>query len=78
MRRSEFDIKDEAAFEVLMSECEYGTLSLVDKGEPYCVPVNFAWFEGAICFHGAREGRKAVAMQDGQKVAFSVVKPYSM
>lgn len=61
-----------------MSECDYGTLALCDKDGPFAMPVNFAWFEGAICFHGAKEGRKATAMQDGQKVAFSVVKPYSM
>lgn len=46
MRRSEFEVKDEAAIEALLAECEYGTLSLVDDGEPYGVPVNFVWFGG--------------------------------
>ena len=78
VRRSEFDIKDEAAFEVLMSECEYGTLSLIDEGEPYGVPVNFVWFDGCVCFHGAREGRKVSVMANNPKAAFSVVKPYSL
>ncbi len=78
MRRAEFEIKDEAAFEALLSECEYGTLSLVDEGEPYGVPVNFVWRDGAICFHGAREGRKAEVMAKNPKAAFSVVKPYSL
>lgn len=78
MRRADFEVKDEAVFETLMNECDYGTLALCDDEGVFAVPVNFVWFEGAICFHGAREGRKAVAMQDGQKVAFSVVKPYSI
>jgi nitroimidazol reductase NimA-like FMN-containing flavoprotein (pyridoxamine 5'-phosphate oxidase superfamily) len=78
MRRADFEIKDEAVFGTLMSECDYGTLALYDEAGPFAVPVNFAWYSGAICFHGAKEGRKAAAMQDGQKVAFSVVKPYSM
>ncbi len=78
MRRADFEVKDEAVFETLMNECDYGTLALCDDEGVFAVPVNFVWFEGAICFHGAKEGRKAVAMQDGQKVAFSVVKPYSM
>lgn len=78
MRRSEFEVKDEAAFEGLLSECEYGTLCLVDDGGPYGVAVNFVWYEGAICFHGACEGRKAETMAKNPKAAFSVVKPYSL
>ncbi len=78
MRRAEFEVKDEAAIEALLAECEYGTLSLVDDGEPYGVPVNFVWFGGCVCFHGSREGRKAEVMAKNPKAAFSVVKPYSL
>jgi len=78
MRRVEFEVKDKAALEGLMAECEYGTLSLIDGNEPYGVPVNFVWFDGCICFHGARNGRKAEAINKNQKAAFSVVKPYSL
>ena len=78
MRRSEFEVKDEAAIEALLAECEYGTLSLVDDGEPYGVPVNFVWFGGCICFHGSREGRKAEVIAKNPKAAFSAVKPYSL
>lgn len=78
MRRAEFEVKDEAAIETLLAECEYGTLSLIDDGEPYGIPVNFVRHGGAICFHGSREGRKAEAIAKNQKAAFSVVKPYSL
>jgi uncharacterized protein len=78
MRRAEFEVKDEAAFEGLLAECEYGTLSLIDGEEPYGVPVNFVWHGGAICFHGAREGRKAGAIAKNPKASFLVVKPYSL
>lgn len=78
MRRAEFELKDEAAFDGLLSECEYGTLSLIDGEEPYGVPVNFVWHGGAVCFHGAKEGRKAGAIARNPKASFSVVKPYSL
>lgn len=78
MRRAEFEIKDEAAFEALLSECEYGTLALIDGDLPYCVPVNFVWYDGAVCFHGAKTGRKAEAIAKNPKAAFSALKPYSL
>jgi len=78
MRRADFEVKDEAVFEAIMRESDHGTLALCDAEGVFAVPVNFAWFEGRICFHGAKEGRKARAMSDGQKVSFSVVKPYAM
>lgn len=78
MRRSEFEVQDNEAFDALLAECEYGTLSLIDNGEPYGVPVNFVWYDGAICFHGAKEGRKAEAICNNTKVSFSAVKPYSL
>lgn len=78
MRRAEFEVNDKTAFEGLLAECEYGTLSLAGDGEPYGAPVNFVWFDGCVCFHGAKEGRKAEMMAKNPKAAFSVVKPYSL
>lgn len=78
MRRTDFEVKDEAAFEALLAECEYGTLSLTSDGEPYGVPVNFVWHSGAVCFHGSKEGRKAEVIAQNPKASFSVVKPYSL
>ena len=78
MRRAEFEVKDKSALENLLAECEHGTLSLVDDGEPYGVPLNFVYFDGAVCFHGTREGRKAEAIAKSPKASFSVVKPYSL
>ncbi len=61
--------------EEVLSECEYGVLSLVDGGEPYGVAVNFVYFDGALYFHGAREGRKVEAMRENPKVSFLAVRP---
>lgn len=78
MRRAEFEVKDKSALENLLAECDYGTLSLVDGNEPYGVPLNFVYFDSAICFHGARGGRKAETIAKNPKASFSVVKPYSL
>jgi uncharacterized protein len=77
MRRSEFEVTDPQAIESVLSECEYGVLSLMSRGEPYGVAVNFAYREGAVYFHGSIEGRKVEAIGEGAKVAFLVVKPYA-
>lgn len=77
MRRSEFLVDDPQAIESVLSECEYGVLSLISSGEPYGVAVNFAYREGAVYFHGAIEGRKVEAIGESAKVAFLVVKPYA-
>ncbi|MDD5117839.1 MAG: pyridoxamine 5'-phosphate oxidase family protein [Sulfuricurvum sp.] len=77
MRRSEFEVTDPKAIESVLSECEYGVLSLVSRGEPYGVAVNFAYREGVVYFHGSIEGRKVEAIGDRAKVAFLVVKPYA-
>ncbi|MDD5052855.1 MAG: pyridoxamine 5'-phosphate oxidase family protein [Sulfuricurvum sp.] len=77
MRRSEFEVTDPQAIESVLSECEYGVLSLVSRGEPYGVALNFAYREGVVYFHGSIEGRKVEAIGDRAKVAFLVVKPYA-
>lgn len=77
MRRSEFEVTDPQAIESVLSECEYGVLSLMSRDEPYGVAINFAYREGEVYFHGSIEGRKVEAIRDRAKVAFLVVKPYA-
>lgn len=78
MRRSEFEINDKEAILTLLGECEYGTLSLSNNGEPYGVPLNFVWWEEGIAFHGAKEGKKIELVMQNSNASFSVVKPYSL
>lgn len=78
MRRDEYETRDKNTLEALLAECEYGTLGLIDDDEPYCVPVNFVWHGGGICFHGALNGRKADIFKKDIKSSFSAVKPYSL
>ncbi len=77
MRRSEFDIKNHEALLELLASCEYGTLCLSDEKTPYGVPLNFAWWEEGIVFHGAKEGKKVELITRNPKAYFSAVKPYA-
>ena len=77
MRRNEFNITNHEALLELLASCEYGTLSLVDEKTPYGVPINFAWWEEGIVFHGAKEGKKVELMARNPKAYFSAVKPYA-
>ena len=77
MRRSEFNIENHEAMLELLASCEYGTLCLSDEKTPYGVPLNFAWWEEGIVFHGAKEGKKVELITRNPKAYFSVVKPYA-
>ena len=52
----------------------WGVLSLIGDGDyPYGVPVNYAYCDGKIYFHGAMKGHKFDAMEKHDKVSFIVV-----
>ncbi len=72
-----FEITDKKTVEALLKEADYGTLALFD-GVPYSVPVNFVYFEGAICFHGSKKGRKASALAAHPRISMSIVEPFSV
>ena len=74
MRRKDRQMSDEAAV-ALLQHADYGVLSsLDDEGQPYGVPVNYA-FDGkdSIYFHGAKEGHKLDNLKIHPKVCFTVV-----
>jgi len=78
MRRNEFEITDKEIIHTLLSECEYGTLSLIDNNVPYGIPLNFVWWEEGIAFHGAKEGKKVELIAQNPNASLSIVKPYSL
>jgi nitroimidazol reductase NimA-like FMN-containing flavoprotein (pyridoxamine 5'-phosphate oxidase superfamily) len=77
MRRNEFNIADKTLIKELLNHCDYGTLSLIDQGVPYGVPLNFACFEEGIVFHGAKEGKKMELIAQNNAASFTTVKCYS-
>ncbi|MEE1196114.1 MAG: pyridoxamine 5'-phosphate oxidase family protein [Lachnospiraceae bacterium] len=44
-----------------------------DEDYPYAVPLNYAYADGKIYFHGAKEGYKIDAIKNSDKVSFCVI-----
>lgn len=73
IRRSERALNDEQAT-VILQKGEYGLLSTVSPdGQPYGVPVSFAYADHALYFHGAVEGHKLDNLASNPRVSFCVV-----
>lgn len=71
-RKSQVLEKD--VVEKILETETWGVLSLIGDGDyPYGVPVNYAYCDGKIYFHGAMTGHKFDAMEKHDKVSFTVV-----
>lgn len=49
---------DQGKIEQFLCVAETAYLGLADGNAPYVVPLNYAWLNGCMYFHGAQEGRK--------------------
>lgn len=62
MRRKDREVTDASTIKFILDECKFLHLGLVDNGQPYIVPMNYAYcFEGGklvFYVHSALEGRK--------------------
>jgi uncharacterized protein len=73
MRRKDRQTTEQEARQ-LLSCGEYGVLSTVGSdGQPYGVPLNYAYRELCIYFHCATTGHKLENLADNQRAAFCVV-----
>jgi len=73
VRRKNREIGMEHAIE-LLANCEYGVLSTVGKdGQPYGVPLSYAYKDNRIYFHCALNGHKIENMENNPQVSFCVV-----
>ena len=73
MRRFKQALSDEECIRLLKTE-KRGTLAVIgDGGYPYALPINFYYdqAENKIFFHCSREGHKADAMNNCDKVCFT-------
>jgi len=58
----------------ILKDNTHGVLALDgDAGYTYAVPVNFAYSDNKIYFHGASSGHKYDAMKNNNKISFCVV-----
>ena len=76
MRVSKKEIKDKTIIAELLLESPVGRLATIGKdGYPVIKPLNFAYREGKIYFHSAREGEKIEHITGDNRVCFEVDLP---
>lgn len=76
MRRGTKEIKDRAVIIELLNTCHVGRLGTIGKdGYPMVKPLNFAYSDGKIYFHTAREGEKIDDIKRDNRVCFEVDMP---
>ncbi|MCR5452541.1 MAG: pyridoxamine 5'-phosphate oxidase family protein [Lachnospiraceae bacterium] len=73
MRRFKQEMPKEVC-ERILREREAGVLAVLgDDGYPYTVPLNYAYVDGKILFHGAKDGHKVDALRACDKASFCVI-----
>lgn len=70
MRRKDKEITDRQVMENVLEKAEIIRVAMIDNGEPYLVAMNFAYADGALYMHSAREGRKIDALKANSRIAF--------
>ena len=73
MRNFKKEITDRAELEEVLAKAEVLFLALHDAPAPYVIPLNFAYADGALWFHGALEGTKLNLIRRDPRVGFSTV-----
>jgi len=74
MRRKKQLLSEAETIEILRS-CTAGVLALTgDNDYPYAVPLSYAYKDGKLFFHFAKEGHKIDGIEKNNKVSFCVIK----
>lgn len=73
MRRSDRQIEDKIEIDSIIRSSTICHLALSEGDQPYVVPLNFGYEEGALYFHCAKEGRKIDIIRRNPRVCFSFV-----
>jgi len=73
IRKTDRQIGTDEAINLLI-KCEYGVLSTIgNDGQPYGVPLNYAYKDNCIYFHCARVGHKIDNIENNPKVSFCAI-----
>ena len=74
MRRKKQLLSESETIEILQS-CTSGVLAVSGDNEyPYAVPLSYAYKDGKLFFHFAKEGHKVDGIAKNNKVSFCVIK----
>ena len=65
-------VESREEMELILGEETVGYLGLSMDGQPYVVPLNYAYVDGRILFHCAMTGKKLDYLKRNQQVCFAV------
>ena len=78
MRRKDREVTDICQIKTILDDCKTCHLAMVDEGQPYVVPLNYAYVIDdnvlTLFFHSAMEGRKIKILRDNSSVCFEMSK----
>lgn len=76
VRRKDRELTDPQKIQEIIAKCDCCRLGLVDDGEAYIVPLNFAFVpagdRGVFYFHSANEGHKIQLLRRQKTVSFEL------
>lgn len=72
MRRTDREITDIEEIESIIAAAQVCRLAMVDRNEPYVVPMNFGYRDHTLFFHSALKGRKLDLIRANNHVCFEV------
>jgi hypothetical protein len=73
MRKKKREIGNPAEVEAILEAGHVLHLAMCVDGEPYVVPLNYGYANGAIWLHGATEGKRIDMIRANGRVAFNVI-----
>ncbi|MFH2112294.1 MAG: pyridoxamine 5'-phosphate oxidase family protein [Candidatus Bathyarchaeota archaeon] len=72
MRRKDKEITERVVIEEILRENQVGRLGTAVDGQPYIVPMNYAYVQGRILMHTHRDGKKVRDIRVNPRVCFEV------
>jgi len=76
MRRKDREVTDIGQIKGVLDNCKTCHLAMVDNGQPYVIPLNYAYLleDNALTlyFHSAKEGRKIRILSENSSVCFEI------
>lgn len=79
MRRGEFSIQEQAEIDEFLSGMSFGFLATTgEDGFPHVTPLNYAYANGHLYFHGSYRGEKMKEIAAVKNVSFAVAKEFAI
>lgn len=72
MRKKNKEIRDPQTIESILKTSTIVRLAMIDKNEPYIVPLNYGYKDNALYIHCAKEGRKIDILKNNPRVCFEI------